>query len=106
MLKWLNKVTGLVLDIGSGDQKWKTFIPISATYLPLDYPLAALSCPWRETYPQIYADALSLPIKNECIDVGSRQTRLLWGPADTNFGDRSRWNPRIQLAQIALFKWR
>lgn len=68
MLNWLNCISGLTLDIGSGDQKWKAFIPNNATYLPLDYPLAALSCPWRETYPQIYADALSLPLKDECID--------------------------------------
>lgn len=68
MLKWLSLVKGLILDIGSGDQRWKAYIPAQVDYLALDYPLTASSCPWRETYPHIYGDAMSLPLKDECVD--------------------------------------
>jgi ubiquinone/menaquinone biosynthesis C-methylase UbiE len=68
MLKWISLVKGLVLDIGSGDQRWKAFIPAEIDYLALDYPLTTSSCPWRETYPHIYGDAMSLPLKDGCVD--------------------------------------
>ncbi|EDN71190.1 conserved hypothetical protein [Beggiatoa sp. PS] len=68
MLTWFSLTKGLVLDIGSGDQKWKTFIPNHIDYLALDYPLAASSSPWRKTYPHIYGDAMSLPLKDKSIN--------------------------------------
>jgi len=68
MLNWLSHIEGLLLDIGSGDQKWKTFIPNHVDYLALDYPQAASSSPWRETYPHIYGDAMSLPLKDKSVD--------------------------------------
>ncbi|MFK5970336.1 MAG: class I SAM-dependent methyltransferase [Candidatus Marithrix sp.] len=68
MLYWFSMLKGLVLDLGSGDQKWKTFFPSHIDYLALDYPPAASSCPWRETYPDIYGDGMCLPLKNECVD--------------------------------------
>lgn len=66
--KWLATLHGLVLDVGSGAGQWRPFLPNSATYVSLDYlPVSAVS-PWRVAFPDINADALSMPVKDASID--------------------------------------
>lgn len=66
---WIDRLgPGLLLDAGSGDQKWKQKIPGRLDYIPLDYLPAAASSPWRNTYPQINADTTRLPFKEGSFD--------------------------------------
>jgi SAM-dependent methyltransferase len=57
----------LVLDIGCFDKWTKQYCPISCSYIGLDYYETARY--WYGTKPDIYGDALSLPIQPNCIDV-------------------------------------
>lgn len=66
--KWLKHVKGTFLDIGSGDEKWKKYIPKDTSYVTLDYVPAASYCPWRECKPDINGDGLALPVKNTGLD--------------------------------------
>jgi SAM-dependent methyltransferase len=57
----------LVLDIGCFDKWAKQHCPSSCNYIGLDYYETAKH--WYGTKPDIYGDALSLPISQNCIDV-------------------------------------
>ncbi len=69
ILSWLGSVRqGIVLDVGSGDQKWKRDVENRLEYISLDYVPAAASSPWRESYPQVNGDATDLPFKDGVLD--------------------------------------
>lgn len=69
ILQWLPRIgTGVLLDAGSGDQKWKKNISSDLDYVPLDYVPAAAASPWRKTFPQVNADATRLPFKDGAFD--------------------------------------
>ena len=68
ILQWLSNINGNLLDVGCGDKKWQKYSPSSCNYIALDYLPAASSCPWRESHPDINADAMKLPIKTDTID--------------------------------------
>ncbi len=65
---WLQQVEGIFLDVGCGDQKWKKYMPDNIKYVPIDYLPAVESCPWKDSYPLVNADALKLPFKNGTVD--------------------------------------
>lgn len=70
ILKWVSQSgQGIILDIGSGDRKWENAVKGQGSYFALDYSPAAISCPWRETKPNVIADGLSLPVLSESVDV-------------------------------------
>ena len=56
----------VVLDIGCFDKWPKAFIPKSCVYYGLDYYETAKN--WYETVPDLYGDALQLPLQNESIN--------------------------------------
>lgn len=68
MRRWLGTLDGLVVDVGSGAEQWRPFLPASARYVSLDYlPVSAVS-PWRVAFPDINADALSMPVRDGTAD--------------------------------------
>lgn len=69
MKQWLAQGGKVFLDVGCGDKKWEKYVPNGGKYIALDYIPAAISCPWRVSYPHINADAMKLPIKNNSVDV-------------------------------------
>jgi ubiquinone/menaquinone biosynthesis C-methylase UbiE len=66
--QWLARTQGIILDIGSGDDKWRKFISSQNTYITLDYVDASASSPWRVSKPDINGDGLALPLKDNCVD--------------------------------------
>jgi SAM-dependent methyltransferase len=63
--RFLHLANGIVLDIGSGTRPYEEIIASSITrYIGLDYPNTMVS----HIEPDIYADALTLPIKSASID--------------------------------------
>lgn len=61
----LCKVSGLTLDIGCGTRPYEKIISGLVTeYVGLDYPSTLVS----NVEPDIYSDALTLPIKNASVD--------------------------------------
>lgn len=66
--EWLARTSGTILDVGSGDEKWRTYIPPQNRYVTLDYVAETAHSPWRTCAPDINADGLFLPIKNGCVD--------------------------------------
>ncbi len=56
-----------VLDIGCFDKWTKQHCPSSSSYIGLDYYETAKH--WYGTKPDIYGDAISLPIQPNCVDV-------------------------------------
>lgn len=66
--RWLAAVRGSVVDVGSGAEQWKRYVPADARYISLDYlPVSAFS-PWRVAYPDINADALRMPLRDAAVD--------------------------------------
>lgn len=57
---------GVVLDIGSGEQKVQAFLPVGTNYISLDYYQTARE--WYGTRPRIFADGQRLPIRNNSVD--------------------------------------
>ena len=67
--KWLKATKGIILDIGSGDEKWRKYMSSrNNSYITLDYVPAAFSSPWRSCKPDINGDGLALPLRDDCID--------------------------------------
>jgi SAM-dependent methyltransferase len=66
---WIASSRGIFLDVGSGDEKWRAYVPPHCRYIALDYIPAALSCPWRDVRPDICGDGQRLPIRSGSVDV-------------------------------------
>jgi len=69
----LNKLLGsvdgasTVLDIGCYDKWTRSALPVSTSYIGIDYLVTADE--WYKTRPDIYADAHVLPIRSGSVDV-------------------------------------
>lgn len=61
------KERSIVLDIGCFDKWARTQLPISATYVGIDYIVTANE--WYNTCPDVYADAHVLPFNDGSFDV-------------------------------------
>ena len=57
---------GTVLDIGCADGYAKQLLPMTATYVGLDYYSTATD--WYNTEPDVFGDAQSLPVADSSID--------------------------------------
>lgn len=62
----LENATGVILDIGAADRWITAHLPETARYIALDYP--ATGNAFYDAQPDIFADACSLPIADQCID--------------------------------------
>lgn len=56
-----------VLDVGCNDRWVRDFLPDSSKYMGLDYWDTARD--WYGATPDVYGDAHSLPIENDCMDI-------------------------------------
>lgn len=56
-----------VLDIGCFHKWPKSFLASTCTYIGLDYLETAQY--WYNSYPDVYGDAVQLPIQDECVDI-------------------------------------
>ena len=59
-------IRGIVLDIGCGRREVEQYLPNSVDYLGLDYFYTSVN--WYHSFPDIYADAVSLPLSDKSID--------------------------------------
>ncbi len=59
-------LTGVVLDIGCADARPRRYLPEDATYIGIDHYSTATD--WYGTRPDLFADALALPLKDNSID--------------------------------------
>jgi SAM-dependent methyltransferase len=62
----LENATGMILDIGAADRWITAHLPETVSYVALDYP--ATGNKFYDARPDIFADACSLPIADQCID--------------------------------------
>lgn len=63
----MSHVTGLLLDVGCGNQQWRRSVPDSARYIPLDCCSIASLYHFGQQPPQINADGCALPVKSDAI---------------------------------------
>lgn len=59
-------LTGVVLDIGCADAKPRKYLPADATYVGIDYYSTATE--WYDTRPDLFADAQSLPLRDNSVN--------------------------------------
>ncbi len=59
-------LSGLVLDIGCADAKARQYMPADANYVGIDYFSTATE--WYGTRPDVFADALALPLRDDSAD--------------------------------------
>lgn len=68
LLSWLTSIEeeNIILDIGCFNKWPKVHVPNSCTYIGLDYHETAKY--WYDSVPDVYGDALKLPIKSKTIN--------------------------------------
>lgn len=62
----LGSATGTILDIGAADRWIRAHLPVASNYIALDYP--ATGNEFYDARPDIFADACSLPLTDQCVD--------------------------------------
>lgn len=62
----LDHATGVILDIGAADRWISAHLPPTTSYIALDYP--ATGNEFYDARPDIFADACSLPLADQCMD--------------------------------------
>lgn len=62
----LSSAAGVILDIGAADRWIAAHLPTATSYIALDYP--ATGNEFYAARPDIFADACSLPIGDQCVD--------------------------------------
>lgn len=62
----LDSAAGVLLDIGAADRWIKAHLPAETSYVALDYP--ATGNEFYDARPDIFADACSLPLADQCVD--------------------------------------
>lgn len=62
----LSAAKGVILDIGAADRWIAAHLPKAVNYIALDYP--ATGNEFYDARPDIFADACTLPIADQCVD--------------------------------------
>lgn len=62
----LDRASGVILDIGAADRWILAHLPSGTSYVALDYP--ATGNEFYNARPDIFADACSLPLADQCVD--------------------------------------
>ncbi|MCP1373433.1 class I SAM-dependent methyltransferase [Dyella lutea] len=62
----LDQATGVIMDIGAADRWISAHLPPATSYVALDYP--ATGNEFYGARPDIFADACSLPLADQCVD--------------------------------------
>ena len=64
--KICENLNGIICDVGCADAKPKKYLPDNSRYIGIDHYKTATN--WYKTKPTLFADAQSLPIKDNSID--------------------------------------